>query len=348
MITNMQRLRERASIRAFETAAAPQHLPTMRPRSAFTLYELMMVMAIVALLAGMLMPALSIARRSANRTNTENLLRKVETALNGFRTETRAYPFAAVPGTDPSEGPWTNQLGMRLARDLTAGERSDLDADLAAVRTAYTSGAAKITAAMVDQPRTGFGYARTLGAASTAETLLSSGPGALAANRIAIERATVAVLAGNTGIRSTVSNGGNQWIDGPVVLAAARSRGFGADYLAGELRDKEIVKDGGLAESIKDVFGNPLIYVNPATTGVGGFLMQFGGGAVSPRWFNLHSRGRTVTSSLASDIRTTAAQTYRLSYEVWSAGPDGRFNAMRDHPDNRDNLSITRFNKGLQ
>jgi prepilin-type N-terminal cleavage/methylation domain-containing protein len=53
--------------------------------SGFTLIELLVTMAVIAVLAGMLMPMIGSAQRGAKRTNTQNLLRKVEVALAGFK-----------------------------------------------------------------------------------------------------------------------------------------------------------------------------------------------------------------------------------------------------------------------
>lgn len=43
----------------------------------------------------------------------------------------------------------------------------------------------------------------------------------------------------------------------------------------------------------------------------------------------------------ATDATMTAYHGYESAFELWSAGPDGLFDAMRDHPHNDDNISVT-------
>lgn len=42
-----------------------------------------------------------------------------------------------------------------------------------------------------------------------------------------------------------------------------------------------------------------------------------------------------------SDATATVFQGFENSFELWSAGPDGRFDPIRNHPDNDDNISVT-------
>lgn len=60
---------------------------THRPR-AFTLVELMTVIAIIALLIGILIPALSAARTRAKNSSTSATLSAIETGLESFKSET--------------------------------------------------------------------------------------------------------------------------------------------------------------------------------------------------------------------------------------------------------------------
>lgn len=69
-----------------------------RRKRAFTLVELLVVMAIIALLAAMLMPALSRAREQARRTTCRNNLRQFYTARVQYEMECRI------------EAPWLSSL----------------------------------------------------------------------------------------------------------------------------------------------------------------------------------------------------------------------------------------------
>jgi len=146
------------------------------------------------------------------------------------------------------------------------------------------------------------------------------------------------------------NGGGAPWKDRTAALIAAQSRGWAADYLKGALEKRELTLDAaGIPSTIVDRYRHEIVYVNPVINGVSGFVHQnVGNGMLSPTWFGFHARVRTMVQILDSDIRTTAARAHVADYELWSAGRDGKFNAQRNHPHNRDNISIVRYNKELK
>src|SRR6266487_1220592 len=73
-----------------------QHGPTRR--NAFTLIELLVVISIIAILIGLLFPALRGVQEQARRTQAKNDLAQIVTAINAYYTEYGKYPVDLPAG----------------------------------------------------------------------------------------------------------------------------------------------------------------------------------------------------------------------------------------------------------
>jgi prepilin-type N-terminal cleavage/methylation domain-containing protein len=305
---------------------------------AFTLIEVLVVVAIMAVLSGMLMPVLALARLRAMQSNTLALTGKVETALHLFKGELDTFPYqkhaltADFPAAD-------NRLAWVLAHDLDAGEHEDLQRDLAAARAAYGPGGAHaIGRSEVDPRITGKGGKKE-----------SRDMHAMLVNRLGSQRASLAVMAGNTGLHGIHHDAGR------AVLVSPRSRGYAFDFLSTDLAPGDISGD-----SIVDAWGRPLLYNCPVVQGMRGVYPAIGImqslderfledlPPVDPPAYGLTSQGRAPTAVLDSDQRSTANPAYCDAFELWSAGPDGHIDPMRSAAANRDNLAATAYGKGLR
>ena len=55
----------------------------------------------------------------------------------------------------------------------------------------------------------------------------------------------------------------------------------------------------------------------------------------------------SASDLMHADMRFYAPPGYETEFELWSAGPDGKFSYMRDDPVNRDNIAVVRYDRSL-
>jgi prepilin-type N-terminal cleavage/methylation domain-containing protein len=201
-------------------------------------------------------------------------------------------------------------------------------------------------------------------------------------NRMAGERARLAVFSGNphvTGccIAPTIAPDGSVYQAGRDNSAAQlisgvpqsdAAPGWCNDYLEGQLEPAALSGD-----RILDAWGKPLAYVCQVTEGVRGHangtifltpIMQ-----LDSRAYGLARTGRKLLVAVDpisgkptpadppaladvanlghSDRRAYASPGFEAVFELWSSGPDGVMDWMRDAVANRDNIGLERYDATL-
>src|SRR5205085_5230411 len=115
-------------------------------RRAFTLVELLIVIAIIGLLIALLLPAVQMARESARRTNCLSHLHQIGVALNSYHTAKRAFPtgcteFRVVPTGKQRQLAWSAYL-LPFLEEQTTFDQLDLSKGFDAPENAV--GAARV------------------------------------------------------------------------------------------------------------------------------------------------------------------------------------------------------------
>jgi prepilin-type N-terminal cleavage/methylation domain-containing protein len=106
----------------------------MSTRRAFTLIEMLVVMAIIAILAAMLLPALAAAKEKARAISCRNNLRQWAVALHLYATDHQDYipPFGSLTPAATETVGWYSQLPeeIRLAPYVEMPWRTNAQAAL--------------------------------------------------------------------------------------------------------------------------------------------------------------------------------------------------------------------------
>jgi prepilin-type N-terminal cleavage/methylation domain-containing protein len=308
-------------------------MPTPRNPAGFTLIELMIVIGVLAILSGMAMPILGMARHTARVSETRSLMAKADAAIRQFKGEVGIWPYQSHDPTKsfPEAG---NRLAWHLGHILTNAESATLGVDLAAVTTAYDSGTHK----PVPSDTFHIDLATDWGQSAPKICMYLADSGKL--------RARIAVMSGNSGVKGIAKDRATAVLSAPKTgwdATADDHPGWGDDYLAGEIPAKRIA-----GHSLNDAWGQPLVYVSPVVPGVRLSADDQKRNVVSEGQYGLGATGRSATISLSSDARTTAVASFALGYELSSMGRDMQTSAMRNEAPARDDILTGPYRKELQ
>ncbi len=309
--------------------------------AAFTLIELMVVIGILAALAGMLMPIVTMAQRGAMRTSCEATLRKIDVAARMFRRDIGIFPYQlGYPDQVDRTNPFTNRLARQLARGMIDSERDAVRtlAATAAGKYAYTADLNDGTSVEASLPSTlAFSITR-LPPRDFGPPWIGDGDKKLRKrysyfiNRLAGERAGLCMLAGafdmtggivsgpyaNGAIHSDLS--GNRVVTSSEI--GSLETGWGDDYLRGEIEARFI--DG---DAILDAYRHPVIYVCQLVPRIRSTSVKVQNSVFSiaePSWFGLGHQGfASRTGPWGSIVSEKRFQLLGLGRVVLTTGDAG-------------------------
>lgn len=316
-------------------------------RPGFTLVELLVVMSILLMLGGLLVPVILYAQNQRDKNANAGLLHNVDKALQIFKSRNGFGVSPAWKAGHPAAD-YGNHLFFKLSTQMTDTMKidyktriSDFDADR---RSRYPM-------EIVDPFRGDY----TWGQWSNSHDNELNPPSWNQSQRWRYYNNLLTELKKRD-------------------LYILKADMFTSDILnTSDIGQSNIGMwtdaDGATHEAVLDVFGNPLIYAYRYDPGVdekqySGDLSRGFKGVADITTLDMDGKitndsiyidvvegGRqTITDGngdgqleddwATSDIRSSAVAGYEKEHELWSAGPDGVFDAVRGAVANEDNLSI--------
>ena len=121
----LNRLQAGSYTRPLELETRPFSLPRQRRWRAFTLLELLAVIAVIGILAALIFPGLGAARRSASRAKTRVQFNQWAAAIESFRSEYGYYPVLHSSHLVNPPGQNTDASTLHLFHDILAARRRD-------------------------------------------------------------------------------------------------------------------------------------------------------------------------------------------------------------------------------
>jgi prepilin-type processing-associated H-X9-DG protein/prepilin-type N-terminal cleavage/methylation domain-containing protein len=109
--------RSRACLAASMLDLRPQRKPTLAGCAAFTLLELLTVVAIISILASLLFAGLARAKKTAYSAKCKNNLRQIGLGLRMYVLDTGFYPLLETPGLEAPTGPYGTIKGGKYWQD---------------------------------------------------------------------------------------------------------------------------------------------------------------------------------------------------------------------------------------
>lgn len=96
----------------------------MQPRKAFTLMELLVVIGIIGILAGMVFAGVQVAKKASLKNKTQSILSQVTAALLSYNTLNGTYPDTYAPAwaTSGYDGVFKSGASARKATDVSISE----------------------------------------------------------------------------------------------------------------------------------------------------------------------------------------------------------------------------------
>jgi prepilin-type N-terminal cleavage/methylation domain-containing protein len=203
----------------------------MRHRNAFTLIELLIVIAIIGVLIGLLLPATQRVRESANRTRCQNNLRQIALALHAYHDRQGSFPpgyadGAAWPkmgGAPPDAGPGWGWASFLLADLEQVQLQKQIDC-----RLPVSDSSASVTAARAH-------FLPVFFCPSEPRQLFSFAASDSAANGWVVAQASYVACNGNDGVddRSTPPHTG-VFVRGQAFRIADVTDGLSTTFFVGE------------------------------------------------------------------------------------------------------------------